>query len=64
MSIPDEVLEEFDDQLWEYQREEVFPRGRLRSTLVTKLMSEWVNESDEWVEENEDWVAELWESEE
>lgn len=60
ITVPDEVLDEFDDLIWEYQKEDVLPRGRFRSTLITKLMVEWVNNHEEWIEEHDDWIAEQW----
>ena len=53
MSIPDEVLDEFDDQIWELQVDEVLPRGNLRSKFVSAILADW-NEQDteKWVREH------------
>jgi metal-responsive CopG/Arc/MetJ family transcriptional regulator len=61
ISVPAEILEEFDDLLWDYQTEKVLPRERMRSALIAQLMMDWVENHDEWMEEHEDWIAEQWE---
>lgn len=53
MSIPDSVLDELDDQIWELQKAEVMPRGNMRSKVVTAILADW-NEQDteEWLHEH------------
>lgn len=52
MSIPDDVLDELDDQIWELQKEEVLPRGKLRSKVVTAILDDWNNEDTKaWLHE-------------
>ena len=52
MSIPDDVLDELDDQIWDLQVDEVLPRGNLRSKFVTAILADW-NEKD-----TEKWLRE------
>ena len=44
MSIPDEILNELDDQIWELQKEEVLPRGNMRSAFVAAIIDDWNKE--------------------
>jgi hypothetical protein len=54
LSAPDETLDEFDDILWELQREEEIDRNESRSSIITGLMEEWIEEKHSeypWLEE-------------
>ena len=50
-TIPDELLEEFDDTIWELQVEGELDRDANRSQIVRELMREWINEHQEVLEE-------------
>ena len=50
-TIPDELLEEFDDTIWELQVEGELDRDANRSQIVRELMREWIDEQQEVLEE-------------
>lgn len=51
-TIPDELLEDFDDVIWELQRRGELDRDASRSSIVRALMQEWIeNQIDEHGEE-------------
>ena len=50
-TIPDELLEEFDDTIWELQTEGELDRDASRSQIVRELMREWIDEQQEALEE-------------
>lgn len=43
-TIPDELLEEFDDVIWELQRSGHLGRDANRSKIVRQLIMEWNDE--------------------
>ncbi|WP_435175698.1 hypothetical protein [Halorussus sp. AFM4] len=46
-TIPDELLEDFDDVIWELQRRGELDRDESRSSVVRTLMEEWIEEQIE-----------------
>lgn len=46
-SIPDELLEDFDDVIWELQLRGEISRDESRSSIVRVLMQEWIAEQIE-----------------
>ena len=46
-SIPDELLEDFDDVIWELQRRGELSRDDSRSSIVRDLMEDWIAEQIE-----------------
>jgi len=47
ISVSDELLEEFDDKLFEMKAAGKLDRDVSRSELIARLMSEWVEERDD-----------------
>jgi metal-responsive CopG/Arc/MetJ family transcriptional regulator len=43
-TIPDELLDDFDDVIWELQRRGELDRDASRSSIVRELMHEWIEE--------------------
>ena len=41
-TIPDELLEDFDDVIWELQTRGELSRDESRSSIVRELMQEWI----------------------
>lgn len=44
VSVPDELLEDFDDVIWELQREGELDRDASRSEMIQQLMQDYVDE--------------------
>ena len=40
MTIPDDVLDEFDAEIWELQKGEVIKNGRMRSQIITAMIED------------------------
>ena len=50
-TVPDDTLDEFDDEIWELQKEEILPRGGQRSALVTAMIQDALDEGlGKWLE--------------
>lgn len=51
ISIPDDVLDELDDEIWDLQKDEIVRRGDMRSKFVTAILSDWLETDDfeQWV---------------
>lgn len=45
MSIPDDVLDAFDDAIWEHKKAEVYARDTSRSDVVRELMLQYAKGS-------------------
>ena len=46
-TIPDELLDEFDDTIWELQVEGELGRDANRSKIVRELIREWIDEQQQ-----------------
>lgn len=46
-SVPDEVLERFDDAIFELKAEGELPRDTSRSEILRQLMEEWIEEHED-----------------
>jgi len=46
-TMPDELLEEFDDTIWELQVEGELERDANRSQVVRELIRDWIEEQHE-----------------
>lgn len=44
ISVPDELLNEFDDTIWRLKQEGELGRKTSRSEVIQMLMTEWVEE--------------------
>lgn len=42
VSVPDDLLEDFDDKIWELKVEEEVKRDTTRSDVMQELMRQWV----------------------
>lgn len=60
ISVPEEVIEKFDDVLWDYQTEKVLPREPMRSAVITQLMVDFIENHEQWMDEHEDWIEDQW----
>jgi metal-responsive CopG/Arc/MetJ family transcriptional regulator len=49
--MPDELLEKFDDTIWELQVEGELDRDANRSQIVRELVREWIDEQQEVLDE-------------
>ena len=47
ITVDDEVLEKFDDTIWQKKMEGQIPREASRSTVIQSLMEEWIEENYE-----------------
>ncbi|WP_018258837.1 CopG family ribbon-helix-helix protein [Halomicrobium katesii] len=47
ISVSDELLEEFDDKLFEMKAAGKLDRDVSRSELIARLMSEWIEERED-----------------
>ena len=43
-TVPDDLLEDFDDVIWELQRRGELDRDDSRSSVVRELMEDWIEE--------------------
>lgn len=51
VTIPSDVLDDFDDVLWEQQKQGELPRGNVRSSVIEQLMREYIDEHREYLED-------------
>lgn len=63
ISVPEDVIENFDDILWDYQTEKVLPREPMRSAVICQLMIDFIENHEQWMDEHEDWIKEQWDEE-
>jgi metal-responsive CopG/Arc/MetJ family transcriptional regulator len=47
MSVPDDLLDDFDDVVWELEKSGELPRDVSRSAVIQNLMQEFVDEHRE-----------------
>jgi metal-responsive CopG/Arc/MetJ family transcriptional regulator len=52
MSVPDELLDDFDDVIWELEKAGEIPRDTSRSAVLQQLMQEFVDEHRELLDES------------